>query len=31
VCAPDSGDVTKLDIKLAARIDSAVIDMAFAG
>jgi len=30
VCAPGSGDVTNLDIKLAARIDSAVIDMAFA-
>ena len=30
MCAPDSGDVTNLDIKLAARIDSAVIDMAFA-
>jgi len=30
VSAPDSGDVTNLDIKLAARIDSAVIDMAFA-
>ena len=30
VCAPDSGDVTNLDIKLAARIDSAVIDLAFA-
>ena len=30
VCAPGSGDVTNLDIKLAARIDSALIDMAFA-